>query len=420
MLISKIKQKLSNQFVRNMGYLAGGEFINRIFRLGITVVLARLLTPEDYGLVAIVLTVREFAMVFSLKSGVTAKIIQADEKDLNELTNTSYWLNWVICISLFIIQCILAFPIAWFYDNNQIILPICVIALNYVVMPNYAIQWALIERQNRMNLLVYAQTIQSLVNNVITICLALLGMGMWSIVLPAVVSSPFIWLFLGHKYHSWRPTQAFTLYRWREVFNFGKNVLGFQLLDRLRNNLDYLLVGRFLGIDALGIYYFAFNAGLGISMNVINSFVTALFPYLCASRSNLKELKSRYLSSLKTISIVSIPLVLLQSSLAPFYVPIVFGEKWVTAIPILVIICLSALPRPFAMATSVLLQAVDKTDINVKWSMIFTIFFTLSILVAVNWGILTVAIAVLLTHIFAMPIYSIWGIRYVFAVKKSD
>jgi PST family polysaccharide transporter len=129
------------------------------------------------------------------------------------------------------------------------------------------------------------------------------------------------------------------------------------------------LVGRFLGIDALGLYYFAFNAGLGISLNVMNSFVWAMYPHLCSARGDLKQLQTRFFSGFKTIALVVVPLVLLQSSLAPFYVPIVFGQKWLAAIPILVLICLSALPRPFAIAASLLLQAVDKTHINLYWDL---------------------------------------------------
>ncbi|MCJ8279467.1 MAG: lipopolysaccharide biosynthesis protein [Rivularia sp. ALOHA_DT_140] len=414
MLISKIKQQFSSQFIRNIGYLAGGELVNRVFRLGVTVILARLLTPEDYGLAAIVLTVRELSVVFSLKFGIAGKLIQASEEDLNDLINTSYWLSWIACICIFIIQCTVAFPIAWFYQTNKVILPICIVSFYHLVVPNFVIQWALIERENRMKLTALTQTCESVINNLFTLSLAILGMGVWAIVLPAVVSSPFVWLYFGYKYHSWRPNSNFTLYRWQEIFAFGKNILAFQLLDNLRNYLDYLLVGKFLGIQALGFYYFAFNAGLGISLSIMNSFIAALNPHLCQARSSLNQLKKRYFSSLITLTKIFIPLVILQSSLAPFYVPIIFGEKWIGAIPVLVIICLSALPRPFAMATSMLLQAIDKTAINVKWGIIFTIFFTLSILIAINYGIVAVAIAVLISHIVAMPIFTIWGTKYAF------
>ena len=100
--------------------------------------------------------------------------------------------------------------------------------------------------------------------------------------------------------------------------------------------------------------------------------------------------------------------------------PIVFGQKWLAAIPILVLICLSALPRPFAIAASLLLQAVDKTHINLYWDLVFTIVFAISLLVAVKSGILWVAAAVLITHGLALPLFTIWAIRYVFRRKSPS
>lgn len=412
MAINKLKQKLSSPFVRNVGWMGAGELANRIFRLGTTITLARLLSPHDYGLAAIVLTTKEFASVFTLRSGIGCKLIQAEEKDVEVFSNTSYWLNWILCLSLFIIQCIAAFPIAWFYKDNQVILPICFVASEYLLLPIFAIQMALINRENRFNVIALASTIQSALGNLATIILALLGMGMWSIVFPVVLSTP-VWIVIAYKSHSWRPTKNVTLCRWREVVNFGKNVLGIELLDKLRANLDYLLVGKFLGVNALGVYYFAFNAGLGISLNVINVLTWPLLPHLCAARSNFQQFKSKYFSSVKTIASVIVPLVILQSSLAPLYVPVVFGHKWITAIPILILICLSALPRPFAMAASSLLLAVNKTDIDFKWNLIFTVFLAMLLIVATKWGILAVAAAVLISHVVALPIFTVWATRYV-------
>ena len=412
MLINKLKQKLSSPFVKNVGWMGGAELLNRVFRLGTTVVLARLLSPHDYGLAAIVLTTKEFASVFTIRGGIGSKIIQADEQDVEDISNTSYWLNWILGILLFIIQCVAAFPIAWFYKDNQVILPICVVALDYLVLPIFSIQMARINRENRLGVTALANTLQSFFGNITTILLAFIGMGMWAIVLPGVLTTP-IWIFVAYKSHSWRPTQPFTLKRWREVVNFGKNVLGVDLLDKLRANLDYLLVGRFLGVDALGTYFFAFNAGLGISLNVINVLTWPLLPHLCAARGNFEQLKDKYFSSIKTMAMIIVPLVLLQSGLAPFYVPIIFGQKWVTAIPILILICLSAIPRPFANAAAMLLLAVDKADIDLKWNLIFTVFFAMFLIAAMKWGMLAVAAAVLISHVVAMPIFTVWATRYV-------
>lgn len=134
--------------------------------------------------------------------------------------------------------------------------------------------------------------------------------------------------------------------KWRKIIGFSGSILGVELLTKLRSNLDYLIIGRFLSVEALGLYYFAFNAGIGISSNVIKAFANALYPYICEVKANLTQLKSRYLSSLNKLFMVIVPFVIFQSSLAPTYVPVVFGEQWskpiaigeqsVSAIPILI------------------------------------------------------------------------------------
>jgi O-antigen/teichoic acid export membrane protein len=416
MLINKIKKQLSSQFIRNIGWLGGAELANRILRLGVVVILARQLSSLDYGLAAVVLTTNDLAAVFTLKYGIGDKLIQANEKDLPILCETAYWMNWILSGLLFIIQCIAAFPIAWFYGNSQIILPICLTALVYLTFPTYAVQAALIYRENRLNIPALCNLVQSIVGNIFTVALALLGFGMWSIVLPILLTAP-IWIVINRKNHPWRPKSSFTLHRWQEIAGFSLNLLGIQLLNKLRANLDYLLVGPFLGINALGVYYFAFNAGLGISLNIIMAFTWSLFPHLCAVREDFMQFKKRYFSSLKTMALIIIPLALLQAGLAPFYVPLIFGNKWVQlgAIPVLALVCLSAIPRPFAEAASLLLQAVDKTRITLLWNLIFTGIFAIFLLVAVKEGIIWVAASVLIAHCLFLPMFTVWASRYVFS-----
>jgi PST family polysaccharide transporter len=422
MLINRFKQLLSGQYVRNVGWLGGAELANRIFRLGTTVTLARMFSPQDYGLMAVVYTVYDFANVFTLKGGIGAKIIQADEKDLKAICNTSYWLNWILCGSIFIILCIAAFTSTRFYGNNQLTLPLCTIASIYLMLPFFLINSALIERENRFKITALGNATQSLLSNIITVALALLGMGVWAIVWAMVLTTP-VWIAITWMNQAWRPPKSFQLERWQEIINFGKNMLGAELLNKLRMNLDYLIIANFLGIEVLGMYYFAFNAGLGISMNVINTFMTALFPYICAVREDYTQFKQRYFSSIKKIALIVVPLILIQSILSPFYVPIIFGKKWEPAIPVLIMICLSVLPRTFAWGYSMLLNAIDKTNITLYINVVFTIVFAASILLTVRWGIFWVAAAVLISHLVVLTPSMIWTHKYVFSkdlhFKKS-
>ncbi len=410
---TKLRSILSGQFVRNLGWLGAAELLNRFLRLGTTVTLARVLTPYDYGLAAVILTTQEIANVFTLRSGLGAKLVQAKVEDLEVLCNTAYWMNWILCITLFLLQCLVAWPVAWFYGNNAVILPICIIAMNYLLLPTFAVQAALIFRENRMNIPAICNAVQSLIMNLLTIIFAIRGMGFWSIVLPILLTLP-VWAIINRANHQWRSKGPFSLIRWQELASFAVNFLGVELLTKVRANIDYLLVGRFLGIEALGLYYFAFNAGLGISLSVIQSFTWSLYPHLCETRDNLTQMRQRYWSSLKTIALIVIPMVLLQASLAPVYVPIIFSAKWASAIPILVLICLSAIPRPFAEAASMLLQTIDRGRLDLYWNGIFTILFIAALVGAMPFGIYGVAMAVLLVHGLAIPAFSLWVNHYVF------
>ena len=406
MLIGKLKSRLSTQLLRGFSWLALGELLHRIMRLGTIVILARLLSAYDYGLIAIVFLTIEFANTFTLQGGITKKLIYATDVELPELSNAAYWMNWIIHIVVFGLQCIASLGIGWFYHDSNVILPICCVAATYLILPIFAVQGALIQRENRLKVIALAGLTNSVLANVMTIGFALMGLGIWSVVLAHVLSHV-SWLAIYLMNHSWRPSGGFTLKGSKEILKFAKDPIGIELLEKLRSNLDYLLIGRFIGVEALGIYYFAFNAGIGISLNIVNMFSMTLLPYFCEVRTDLDRLKKRYLEGLKMIAYITFPLVIIQSVLAPFYVPIVFGQKWVVAIPILIIICLSALPRPFARASEQLLLSLDRGPASLQWNLAFTAFLTVALCVAVQFNTLVVAMAVLITHLIALPLFTI-------------
>lgn len=415
-LKSKLQKLLSNQFIRNLGWLGLAEVIYRLLRIGLVVIISNFLNNTDYALAAIVMAIREFAITFS-KIGIGAKIIQAEEKELEDLCNSAYWLNWVVFCSLFIIQCIIAYPIAFAYKNPSLILPICVTGIVYLIWPITGINKTLIQRENRFKIIGITDCFANIIGTVMAALLAVGGMGVWAFVLPPVLIAP-LEVVVYSKNYPWRPSNFTTKY-WQEIFSFGKNILGVELLRTLRNNLDYLILGKLAGEIELGNYFWAFNAGLGISLSVINAINSAILPHLCAARHELLQFRKRYFSSLVTISFIIVPLALLQSSLAPIYVPIIFNPKWIPAIPIYMLICLSAIPRPFADVASQLLVAIGKPYLEFRWNVIFTAIFTVAVFIGVRWQGIGVAISVLAVHVIFLPLYTIWVTRLVFPKVKS-
>ena len=414
-LVQKFKHRFSNPFVRNAGWLGVAELVNRIFRLGTTITLARLFTPNDYGLLALLYTIQSFSEVFTTGVGIGAKIIQVEAQDLESTCNTAYWMNWILCVSIFLLQCLLSIPIAWIYQDNRLILPICMLGIRYLLIPIFKIQSSLIKRENRLKISALANGCQSIISNLITISLALLGMGIWSVVWATLIST-LTRIIINYWNHPWRPPSSFQLTQWKAIAGFSIDILGVRLLDKLRLNLDYLIVGRFLGVEALGLYFFAFNAGIGISQNVINILISSLFPYLCEVREKIHKVKQRYFSSLRKIILVVVPIDMLQSLAAPFYVPIIFGSQWSNAIPILQLVCLSAIPLAISFSATQLLNVLDNTRLNLMWNCFYTIYFAVAILIAAKIGLTALAIAVLVSQASTL-VFSGWAVRHVF--KKA-
>jgi PST family polysaccharide transporter len=415
-LIEKVKKP--NDFIKNLSWFGFGQLVVRVTRILTTIALARSLSPHDYGLAAIVIAIYEFINVFN-SVGITAKIIQADEEDLEHLCNSGYWINWIIYPCLCIFQCLLSYPIALLYNETALILPICLLSLNYLFGPIGSIQGSLIKRENRLKVIAIGNSLQASIANILVAIFALFGFGMWAIILPKVIAFPVNNLVNLYN-HSWRSHGKFTTQGWKEILEFGINILGLCFLKIFRNNLDYLIVGRFLGLSELGTYYFAFNAGLGISQTIITSMNSALYPYLCKLRSNSSSLKKGYFKTLKTVSLIIVPFVFLQTSFAHLYVPIVFSPKWISAIPILILITLSAIPRPLSDCATQLLLVTDNPRISLGWDIAFTLYFIAALMIGVHWQVLGVAMSVLISYATFTPIFILWTNWFVFSKKSHS
>jgi teichuronic acid exporter len=403
-----------DRFLRNIGWMGLSEFGIRISRLLATVILARLLSPNDYGLAALVMTTHEFIRVFT-RNGIGDKLIQAPASDIDAMCNTAFTLNWLLGILLFFTQLAAAFAAASIYNQPQLIRPVILVGFTYLILPLGAVQTSLILRENRLKAFGMTQFASVVTDNILIAIFALHGYGMWSIILPKFLVAP-IWVAMVYQFHPWRPNWRPTLWHWRLILGFGSRILGVELLNTLRDNIDYLLVGLFVGVSQLGTYYFAFNAGLGMSLSAVNAMGLTLYSDLCDASHDRLLLQKRFQQNLKVITAVIIPLVTLQVSLAPIYVPIVFGQKWVDrgVLPVLILICLSALSRPFANAASMVFRSIGLPQVDLNWSLGFTVCLAAAVLIGTQYGILGVAFAVMATHLLLQPLYALWAWRVVF------
>lgn len=398
-------------FIKNLCSMGGAQIAIRLSRVVTTVLLARLLTPLDFGLAAIVVTVYELVSLCT-RNGISAKVVQATADEADAVAHTALTLTWIVCGALLAFQALLAAVIGYVRGEAQMALAIGLMGLIYIATPLSSMQAAFMQRDGRLGRIAITSAVQVITDNILSASLALLGFGMWSIIVPKLLVAP-IWVIGLRTGHPWRPRNRWSLTGWREIAQFSRSVLGVEFLTTLQSNIDYLIVGAVLGVEALGVYYFAFNAGLGITLGLVNSFATAVFAYLCEVRGDQQALKWRYHASVLIVGIAIVPLVLLQTSLAPVYVPIVFGAKWEAAIPVLMLICLSALPRPFAVVGTQLLRAAGRPDLELRWQGALTCLLVVGMLVGSSFGILGVAAAVLSVQGLVLSAYALIAPRHV-------
>lgn len=409
-----LRQLRNNKFAKNLLSMGTAQLAIRFSRLLATIVLSRILLPKDFALAAVVLTVYEFIALFT-RNGITAKIVQAAPEDVEAVAQTAHRMTWVLCAGLMLVQCLIAWPVAWIYDDKSLILPIAAMALIYLASPLSNIQGAFQQREGRLGRVAMGSATQVISDNVLTAIFALMGLGLWAIILPKILVAP-IWVAFIRYGHAWRPKNLMLpsyFHNWQEIARFSRSVMGVEILTTFQSNFDNLLVGYFLGLHALGIYYFAFNGGLGITLGLITAAGFAVYPHLCEVSQQPAALAARFSQTRRTVALAVVPLVVLQASLAPIYVPLIFGQRWNEAVPILSLICLSAMARPFATVSSQLLRAVGRPDIEFKWQLRTTALLAVALLVAVQVSILAVAIAV-----FAVQVVMLGSFAY-FAPKKA-
>ena len=184
-----------------------------------------------------------------------------------------------------------------------------------------------------------------------TAAMALMGYGVWAAVAPKIVVA-ILWTIIVLLTVDPRPRAKITRAKLWDVIAYSRRVLGAESLNTFRANADKMIVGKFLGMEANGIFWFAANNGSGIATGLSTAIGQAVLPYLARGEIAAADLERRFWNSVRAMSFVIMPIILLQVILAPWYVPLIFGEKWLPAVPALMLMCLGALSRPIVVATS--------------------------------------------------------------------
>jgi PST family polysaccharide transporter len=356
------------RLLAGLGWYALAEVAVRLSRLVATVVLARVLFPADYGLAAAVLTCFELVRL-AANNGVGLLIVRAAPENIEAACATAFRVSLCVAAGMIALQLGVGAWLAQRMDRTDVALMLTLLALNYVMLPLTEVRWCRMLRAQRLQTLAAISATQVVFDNGLTILLALNGAGPWAVVLPKLLTTPlYAWLIWRAEPWQRRPTP---LLPWREVRAFALPVVGTEALGAARQHLDKVLVGTVLGLEALGSYAFAFNAGLGLGLALGAALNVSLFPHLAAAPDR-RDMTDRFDAAVLAAAAPIAGLLAVQALAALTYVPLLFGPRWAFAAPLVAVLCLSALARPLADAACQLLRARGETHLELAASALVT------------------------------------------------
>ena len=405
---ANVRALLGDRLVRNAGWFGLAEFGNRLTRLVTTVVLARWLTAEDFGVAAIAITTFEILRIIA-QTGVGQAVGRVPESELEATCATAHRISWLICLATMAVQILIGWGISAYTGRPDVFWMIACCSGVYLTLPFGQIQAHLVVRANRLHVLAVIALIQVAADNLLTAAFAIGGYGAWSIVLPKLISAP-IWVIGLRRAQVWKRNPAAGFAPWRPIVKFAATIVGSDIIVASRFHLDKVVVGTMLGIEGLGLYYFVFNAGVGFSLSLTSSLAASMYPHLAELASKPRELLARYDGMLLRAVAPVAGIIALQAALALVYVPVVFGARFAPEAYLVAFLCASAISKPMYDGAAQLLRIAGQPQLELVGSIALTCLSLAALASGLPLGLAAGVIA-LSTATFAVQLFFAIAVR---------
>ena len=331
-------------------------------------VLARLLAPEDYGLMAMVSVVAGFAGIFS-DLGVNSAFVQR-QSVTDEQRSSLFWLNIVVSAGLTLVVVAFSPLLAWFFGDERLI-PLLIIVTTTFVIGALGLQVRMVaEKALNFRPVVLAEIGAALLGFATAVISAIAGLGVYALVFGTLMTSlaqtALFWLVLAQ---GWRPMLRLKGSEVRPFLGFGAALVANNIVNYVNGTVDLLLGGRLLSAAGLGLYSLPRNLVLNLQF-LINPIITRVgFPLIAQVQNDIPRVRSIYLQTLNMTSSANAPLYVGIAFFAPEIVAIIFGEKWGGAVEVLRIFAIWGFVRSTCNPVGSLLLGMGRANLSLKWNL---------------------------------------------------
>lgn len=363
-------------------------------------VLARLLGPADFGLIALANVFLAFLQIF-LSEGFAKALIQRKIVEPAHL-DTVFWLNFGMSVLLCGITLATAGWIANSFDEPALAPVLRGFSILFIIASFSTVQQAVLERKFDFRAIAMRSLLGISISGVIGVAMALAGLGVWSLVGQQItyelIASITLW-----RLSDWRPGWQISLPHLRELWTFGMTTFGFNVLTFFHTRADDLLIGYFLDSTALGYYSLAYRIFTIMSTLLANTINQVALPAFSRLQDDLEQLRQAYYWLTKLTSLVAFPAFLSVAILAQELIGVIFGDQWLPAVPVLQLLSLAGMMRAVTFFKSSILMAMNKPDWRLYLGLIDTTLNVVAFIIAVQWGITAVALAYVIRFYVMFP-----------------
>ena len=377
------------------------RLLNIILNFAISIIIARILSPSDYGIIGMIAVFTSLSIVF-VEGGFSTALIRKLDRDETDF-NTVFYYNIFSSILLYVCIYYLAPYISIFYNIPELTIISRVVGLNVIIGAFGTIQTAILTIHIDFKKQAKISSFSLIFSGLLGIFLAYEGFGVWALVfqglLGTLLRSSLLWYYVG-----WKPKLIFSISSFKELFGFGSKIMLSGLLDSIFLNLYQIVIGKKYNASQLGFYTRANSLASLPSQNITDIIIRVSYPLLSELQNDKKKLELNYRKTLRMLCYIVFPAMMFLFGFAHPLIQLLLTEKWLQAAPILQILCFSFMFFPINSINKVLFQVKGVSGLLLKIEIVKKSLIVIVLFVSAPFGVLALCYGIVLTTVISIGI----------------
>lgn len=362
------------------------------------------LSKDEFGLVALASILITFLTVL-VRQGFGAALVQRQHIE-NKHLDTVFWVNVFSSILLVILVNIFATQIGELLREPRVAILLQVLSLHFVFSALSLTHEAILTRELKFKSLAYRTLVASLLSGIVGIVFAYYDYGVWALI-AMQLSMTFVGLIMLWQASNWRPGNDFSFEALKELLPMSLNMAGVAIIATINDLIDQFIIGALLGTPALGIYFVAQRINKLLITVLVQSISSVALPSFSRLEGDVDKIRNSLIKSIRISTFISFPIFGGLSVTADIVIPMLFGDKWSEASEIMSVLCISGIIGSITYYFSPVLTALNRSGDVLKNQMIVAVMLTTACIIGSRYGLIGVAIGIVLQGMFIFPIWLI-------------